>query len=298
MFTQLSDLYGKTVKVAANKLYLCGGLQSSGSTLVSWCFLQRGDMNGVLDGENDLLPQIDSGLGTPFAWYKTTVSCFRLSELAWHYQNQGWEVHPLLVVRDVRKVWESLLKKPYACDGITAEDPPLRLRLFRFNEDWSLFRRMGWPVLRYESLVESPEGTLRSACRALGLPWDPSMVTWPKSVCEIADGTWGSESFRGTRGNNLKDTLAQRAKAKPLAISKEDLAWLERTFRAFNVDNNYPTNVQNDAPAMHQKPSAPSFQVTRRYEWETRRKPLRWLLSRFGVPYRKLIERRSHKRAA
>ena len=34
-------------------LYLCGGLQSSGTTLVSWCFLQRADMNGALDADND-----------------------------------------------------------------------------------------------------------------------------------------------------------------------------------------------------------------------------------------------------
>ena len=39
-----------------NVLYLCGGLQSSGSTLVSWCFLQRPDMDGVLDADSDLLP--------------------------------------------------------------------------------------------------------------------------------------------------------------------------------------------------------------------------------------------------
>ena len=40
------------------RLFLCAGLQCSGSTLVSWCFLQRRDMDGVLDGEYDLLPRI------------------------------------------------------------------------------------------------------------------------------------------------------------------------------------------------------------------------------------------------
>ncbi len=72
------------------RLYLCAGLQRSGSTLVSWCFLQRHDMDGVLDGEYDLLPRIELSLGKPLAWCKTTVSCFRLSELVRHYEDEGW----------------------------------------------------------------------------------------------------------------------------------------------------------------------------------------------------------------
>lgn len=39
-------------------LLLCGGLQSSGSTVISWCFLQRPDTDGFLDADNDLLPPI------------------------------------------------------------------------------------------------------------------------------------------------------------------------------------------------------------------------------------------------
>ena len=63
-------------------LIVCAGLQSSGTTLISYCFLQRSDTDGVLDAEYDLLPAIDSRLARPYAWYKTTISCFRLSEIA------------------------------------------------------------------------------------------------------------------------------------------------------------------------------------------------------------------------
>ena len=77
-------------------LILCAGLQSSGSTLVSYCFLQRNDMNGVLDAENDLLPALDPQLARPIAWYKTTIGCFRLTEMARHYRDAGWHVHPRL----------------------------------------------------------------------------------------------------------------------------------------------------------------------------------------------------------
>src|SRR3954470_4652356 len=117
-------------------LILCGGLQSSGSTLISYCFLQRGDTNGVLDADNDLLPALDPALARPFAWYKTTISSFRLSEIAQHYRDAGWDVRTLLVLRDLRAVWASLHNKSYGRNGITAEAPPLRLRIRRFIEDW------------------------------------------------------------------------------------------------------------------------------------------------------------------
>ena len=80
-------------------LILCAGLQSSGTTLISYCFLQRGDTDGVLDADNDLLPALDPQLARPVAWYKTTISSFRLSEIAQHYRDAGWDVRTLLVLR-------------------------------------------------------------------------------------------------------------------------------------------------------------------------------------------------------
>src|SRR4051812_21774007 len=98
-------------------LVLCGGLQSSGTTLISYCFLQRADMDGVLDAPTDLLPAIDPRLARPYAWYKGKISCFRLSEMADYYRDFGWDVRPLLVLRDLRTVWASLRKKEYGCNG-------------------------------------------------------------------------------------------------------------------------------------------------------------------------------------
>ena len=114
-------------------LYLCAGLQSSGSTVVSWCFLQRADMDGVFDARNDILPEVPP-VATPLAWCKITISSFRFSEMKAYYEDEGYAVHPLLVVRDVRAVFNSLLKKHYGSNGITAEEPPLRMRLRRFRE--------------------------------------------------------------------------------------------------------------------------------------------------------------------
>ena len=145
------------------QLYLCAGSQSSGSTLVSWCFLQRPDMDGVLDARFDMIPQVPPNLSRPLPWIKFTVACFRFSEVADFYADDGWSVRPLLVVRDVRAVFNSLITKPYGRNGTTADDPPIRLRLRRFLEDWRMFRDRGWPLMRYEDLIVEPEKTLKDA---------------------------------------------------------------------------------------------------------------------------------------
>jgi hypothetical protein len=278
-------------------LYLCGGMQSSGTTLVSWCFLQRADMDGVLDGANDLLPSLDPALGRPLAWYKTPLACFRLCELVDHYSDQGWEVHPLLVVRDLRKIWASLLTKSYGVNGITAEDPPLGMRVRRFIHDWEQFRSNDWPILRYESLVESPRKTLLEACTRLGLPWDEGMIAWPKRPAEIAEIGWGgNDTFWKTRAANLVETLAAHAqRSRTEKIPAMDLSWLESEFREFNAANGYPLHLEMPATDWAASPP-PSFTVTRRYRWETARKPLRRLLLWLGIPNARLIESRTVKK--
>ena len=287
-------------------LFLCGGLQSSGSTLISWCFLQRPDLNGVLDAESDLLPTLVPQSHRDLAWYKATIVCFRLSELAQHHQDYGWEVRPLLILRDVRKVWASLLRKPYARNGITAEDPPLRWRLRRFLLDWELFHRRGWPMLRYEDFLIEPEKVLRKACADLGLPWDKSMLQWSKEPDDIAYAERdGNKTFWTTRGNNLTETLAHHAEhvdrtgVDRTGIASDDWKWLESEFRAFNVENHYPLSLAApQGPEDPAKSSMPSFEVTRRYGWETQRKPIRWLLSTLGIANQRLAKRRSVRKVA
>jgi hypothetical protein len=126
-------------------------------------------------------------LAHPYAWYKTTISCFRMSEIAWHYRDFGWEVRPLLIVRDLRAVWASLRQKSYGRNGITAEDPPLRLRVRRFVDDWRGLQVGGAAFLRYEDFIAEPTATLQLACRQLQLPWDEAMVSWPKPRQRVAD---------------------------------------------------------------------------------------------------------------
>ena len=269
---------------AGRRLYLCAGTQSSGSTLVSWCFLQRPDMDGILDADNDYLPKLPPGLGRPLAWYKTTISSFRLTELAAGFRDQGWDVRPMLIARDVRAVWASIVRKSYVRNGITAEDPPIRLRLRRFKEDWQACVRHGWPVLSYERFLEQPESTLRAACAQLGLCWSQDMIAWPKSPRQIADSRHGNQTFRSSRGTSLAQTiLPADASSRRAAIQADDLQWLEEEFREFNAALGYEASWGGAARSAALPPAPePRFEVTRRHRWELRRKPLRWLMWNLG----------------
>ena len=293
--TTSGDL-ARTHRLASSTFYLCGGLQGSGSTLVSWCFLQRADLHGVLDGTFDLAPSLPAKRPGQSAWYKTTIACFRLAELAEHYADFGWEVRPLLVVRDVRKVWASLVGKPYGRNGTTAEDPPLRMRFRRLLADWQYFRAQNLPILKFENLVEEPQATLQQACGSLGLTWDPSMLTWPKPPEELGPQSGGNETFLRSRRSSLAETLrpASQRDKKPAPVSADDWHWLEYEFGEFNQVNGYPPELPCPGGASSSTASSwPSFAATRRYRWETKRKPWRRLLSLLGIANRRLIESRS-----
>ncbi|MCS7047067.1 MAG: sulfotransferase [Gemmataceae bacterium] len=266
-------------------LYFCVGPQSSGSTLISWCFLQRRDMDGILDADNDIFAEVPRQLRAPLPWIKTTISSFRFCEQLAYYQDAGWTVHPLLVCRDVRAVYASLRTKSYGRNGTTAEDPPLRLRLRRFREDWELFRAKGWPILQYERFLQQPEDELRAACAGLGLPWDEAMLTWPKPAHEIFDTRHGNEHFRQSCGGNLRQSL--RPSAPPLEaldIPGGELAWLESEFAEYNRVNGYPAHVRlRSHGADPAAVAVPTFAVTRRYKWTMHQKPLTYLLYKIGL---------------
>jgi hypothetical protein len=266
-----------TMANSARILYLAAGLQSSGSTLISWCFLQRRDMNGHLDADNEELAEIPASVGTPFVWYKTTISCFRLIHMMAHYQDLGWEVQPLLLVRDVRRVWDSLVAKPYGRNGTTANDPPLRVRLRRFKEDWEHFRKVGWPIVRFEDFLTAPEATLRDACEMLGLPWDAGMINWPKRPERIAHTKHGSQTFHETRSKSLAATIQPQSNALRHTLAG-DLKWLESEFLEFNHVNNYPINVPSSIASVRATQwLLPRYCVTREYERKQRKGPALWL---------------------
>lgn len=245
------------------QLFLAAGMQSGGTTLVSWCFLQRNDMDGVLDLRPDILEPLPE-TRAKYAWAKATIASFRHQEIAEYYRWQGWEIRPLLIVRDVSDIYASLSRKWYGIDGTTAEDPPLRLRLLRFLNDWKEFHRNAWPILRYESLVEDPEKTLRKACRSMDLPWDDGMIAWPKSVHQIADAASGSESFLQSleQGRTATEVIRLSNNPSHATIPTSDLEWISEMFQEYNRINGYIIDPATGAVGSEYRP--PSFEVTRR----------------------------------
>lgn len=264
--------------MAGRLVRLCAGTQSSGSTLISWCFLQRPDMDGVLDARFDHLPSVPDNLSAPLPWVKFTIACFRFSEVRAHFEDDGWEVRPLLVVRDARSVFNSLIKKKYGRNGVTADDPPIRLRLRRFLEDWRLFRDRGWPVLRYEDFAAEPLNVLKDLCGRMQLPWDDAMASWPKPLEQIADASFGNETFALSRGVSLTQTIKPSlAAVKTENIPRADLQWMEEEFAELNAAMGYPAHVPPAAPPALGDRAVPRFENTRRYE----RLQRKYRLSRF-----------------
>jgi hypothetical protein len=265
-------------------LYLCAGLQSGGTTLISWCFLQRPDMDGILDANNDVFPDIPPALSSPNIWIKTTISSFRLCEQMAYYQDLGWQVRPLLVCRDLRAVYASLRTKKYGSNGTTAEDPPLRLRLRRFREDWERFRQNRWPILSYERFLLDPVTVLREACSKLELRWDDAMTSWPKPKSDIFDTRHGNDTFRKTCANSLWTSLKPAEKPSPrLSIPLEQLAWLEREFAEFNQINGYAAHLPEWSFAADASPhDTPCFAVTRRAHWRRQQVPFSYILSKIA----------------
>lgn len=246
------------------ELILCSGLQSGGTTLVSWCFLQRPDMSGILDMSSEVI-QLMPYLDTPLGWCKFTTCCFRWEDVADFFRDQGWVIRPLLVVRDVREAYCSLRTKPYGLNGMTAEDPPLRLRFRRFLRDWEQFRSNGWPIMRFESLLAEPRVTLEDCCKQLGIPWYDDMIDWPKPISNINGIELANLTFRTSLSSEgLKQTIIPKQKGTSLKnISADDLAWLEETFYEYNRENNY--SLHNASVELKAVPDRPSFFVSKRY---------------------------------
>lgn len=267
---------------SSQPVILATGLQSSGSSLVSWCFLQRADSDGVLDGDTDLIPVIPEGLSCDYIWYKTTISSFTLEDLITTIEDEGFSVSPLLIVRDVRLVWASLAKKHYGRNGITAEDPPLRMRFRRFLRSWQYARAQDIPVIKFEDFVARPEPVLRSCCEKLGLEWDDAMLNWTKPASRISNIRHGNATFRQSDKQNLHTALAGSSTGSGTpGITREDLDWLEATFADFNQQLGYMDRMTD--LTVEEGRLRPSWQVSRRLKWRLKQKPLRYLVSKLGL---------------
>ena len=243
------------------------GLQSGGSTIISYCFLQRSDLDGVLDWFHDRLPEIPDPQEHMKWWCKCTIASFRAVETIHYMTDAGWDIRPVMVVRDVRKAFDSLLTKSYGRNATTAEDPPLRTRFRRFLEDWQYFRDNDLPITKLENFYANPERELRLLCSCLDLSWQEEMISWPKPLETVWNGAAANRNFiasiKGGALESINPALADRTLCR---IRRDDLIWLEEAFETFNQINNYPTKL--DPMILHSLPdgwAAPSIEFASRY---------------------------------
>jgi hypothetical protein len=233
-------------KLATRRMILCAGLQSGGTTLVSWCFLQRQDTNGVLDMPADVVQPSFEKVKETILWVKQTIGSFCWVDIYETYRDLGWEPEPLLVVRDVRATYSSLIEKDYGCNGITSEHPPLRMRFRRFLRDWELFRANGWPIIKFEDLIRDHRAALMKTCADLSLPWDEGMISWPKTLSDIA---YVKEEIQNTFENSIRKGHLATAKLRDRAeiqidnLPESEVKWLEETFLAYNSFHGYPKQI-------------------------------------------------------
>lgn len=249
-------------------LILCAGMQSSGTTLISWCFLQRPDTDGVLDMENSVIETAFDGITSPYIWVKMTIGSFRWFDVACIYKDLRYNVKPLLVIRDVRDIYASLVTKEYGNNGTTAEDPPIRMRFRRFKEDWERFAENGWPVVKYEDFILDAPGVLKEYIGKLELPWTDHMLVWHKNLEDLAFPGIGNETFHRTLGyeKRLDKILLQNTKPDTSNIPVREIDWLEREFQEYNRINGYAMEADRGLYS-DQAVSLPDFNVTRRMKW-------------------------------
>lgn len=72
-------------------------------------------------------------------------------------------------------------------DTITLED-------IGFAQQAVVHDRLGGPVLDTTDLRANPTRSLQKLCAAIGLPWDPAMLSWPKGP-KPCDGAWAAHWY-------------------------------------------------------------------------------------------------------
>jgi hypothetical protein len=85
------------------------------------------------------------------------------------------------------------------------------------------------PVVRSDDLRSDPEGTLRALCHALGLDWDPAMLSWPAGP-HPQDGVWAPHWYANTWSTTGFDTsLAPEGEAP-----RPDVAFLDEAIALYH----------------------------------------------------------------
>jgi len=84
-----------------------------------------------------------------------------------------------------------------------------------------IFETFGGPVVDSRDLLADPEGILRALCRALDVPFDRAMLSWPAGPRD-SDGVWAPYWYASVHAST--GFAAYRPPAEPLPARLEPLA--------------------------------------------------------------------------
>ena len=107
-----------------------------------------------------------------------------------------------------------------------------------------IFETFGGPVVDSRDLLTDPEGILRALCRALDVPFDGGMLSWPPGPRD-SDGVWAPHWYGSVRAST--GFAAYRPAAEPLPARLEPLA--ERCLPYFQRLHQYRISSQGVADA-------------------------------------------------
>jgi hypothetical protein len=107
-----------------------------------------------------------------------------------------------------------------------------------------IFETFGGPVVDSRDLLTDPEGILRALCRALDVPFDAAMLSWPPGP-RASDGVWASHWYGSVHAST--GFAAYRPPAEPLPARLEPLA--ERCLPYFRRLHQYRISSQGAADA-------------------------------------------------
>ncbi|GLI67547.1 hypothetical protein VaNZ11_011772 [Volvox africanus] len=86
-------------------------------------------------------------------------------------------------------------------------------------------------VVNSDELVREPAGVLRALCAALGLPWEPTMLSWPAGP-KPYDGLWADWWYKNTHKSTGFDAEVRDAR-KPLPANLKPL--LAETYPLYDI---------------------------------------------------------------
>ena len=90
------------------------------------------------------------------------------------------------LIRDPRKLLASYAR---------VRDRPVLADL-GLSQQVEIFRMFGGPVVDAGDILRQPEAMLRALCAALGVPFDPAMLSWPPGPRDT-DGVWARYWYEG-----------------------------------------------------------------------------------------------------